>query len=178
MNKEILKRLDERVDPDRERGGYKAMASSIGMADEWKKVRSYMQSKSFKEKIADAKKRAKEAKDPDAYLASVERQILRGHFGKSEDIMDLEKTLEQLNKELGIVAEQDDERRVPSKHPGKKLSAKKRSAIVKKAKAGKDIGKKGKKFKDVEAEAAKRYGSKESGKRVAAAAMWKQAAKG
>ena len=79
---EFLQKLDERVDPDRERGGYKAMASSIGMADEWKKVRSYMQSKEFKGKIADAKKRAKEARDPEAYLASVERRILKGHFGK------------------------------------------------------------------------------------------------
>lgn len=79
---DFLKRLDERADPDRERGGYKAMASSIGMADDWKKVRSYMQSDEFKEKIADAKKRAKEAEDPEAYLASVERKILKGHFNK------------------------------------------------------------------------------------------------
>jgi len=65
------------------------------------------------------------------------------------------------------------EQKVPSKHPGMKLSKKKRTEIVKKARAGEDIGKPGKKFKEVAAKAAKQYGSKEAGARVAAAAMWK-----
>ena len=162
--------INERTDPDRERGGYKAMASSIGMSDQWQKVKRYMQSKSFKEAIADAKTRSKSKSNPDAYLASVERRILRGHFNKSENTMDLDQLLDDLKFELGEISE---EGRVPSKHPGMDLSKKKRSSVVKKAKAGKDIGKKGKKFKDVEEKAAKRYGSKEAGKRVAAAAMWK-----
>ena len=55
--------------------------------------------------------------------------------------------------------------------------SKKRSAIAKKARAGKDIGKKGKNFSKVAAKAAKQYGSAEAGKRVAAAVMWKNAAK-
>ena len=61
---------------------------------------------------------------------------------------------------------------------GKKVmpSAKERSALAKKARAGKDIGKKGKGFKAVAAKAAKQYGSKEAGERVAAAAMFKQQA--
>jgi hypothetical protein len=63
-------------------------------------------------------------------------------------------------------------------HPGKGISAGKRSATVKAAKAGKDIGKKGKRFAEVAAKAAKRYGSAEAGKRVAAAAMWKNIKKG
>lgn len=54
---------------------------------------------------------------------------------------------------------------------------KERSAIAKKAVAGKDIGKPGKSFKDVAAAAAKKYGSKEAGQRVAAAAMWKSQTK-
>lgn len=58
-------------------------------------------------------------------------------------------------------------------HPAKGLSKKQRSKIVKQAKAGKDIGKKGKKFKQVAAKGTKQYGSKEAGQRVAAAAMWK-----
>ena len=83
MNLEtFFKELNEKVDPNRERGGYKAMATSIGMENEWQKVRSYMQSKEFKIAIADAKKRAKDADNPEAYLASVERKILKGHFGK------------------------------------------------------------------------------------------------
>ncbi len=48
-----------------------------------------------------------------------------------------------------------------------------RTTMAKKAVAGKDIGKKGKMFKEVAAKAAKKYGSAEAGKKVAAAAMWK-----
>ena len=59
--------------------------------------------------------------------------------------------------------------------PSAGLSKKQKSRIAKKARRGGDIGKKGKNFKKVEAKAAKRYGSKEAGERVAAAAMWKNA---
>lgn len=55
--------------------------------------------------------------------------------------------------------------------PSKGLSKKKKSAIAKKARAGKDIGKKGKNFSKV----AKAAGGGEKGKRIAAAAMWKNA---
>jgi hypothetical protein len=51
------------------------------------------------------------------------------------------------------------------------LSKKKKSAVVKKAKKGKKIGKGG--FDKLAKKAAKEYGSKEAGERVAAAAMWK-----
>ena len=61
------------------------------------------------------------------------------------------------------------------KKPSSGLSKKQKSKIAKKASAGKDIGKKGKGFKKVADKAAKRYGSKEAGERVAAAAMWKNA---
>jgi hypothetical protein len=57
--------------------------------------------------------------------------------------------------------------------PSAGLSAAKKSATVKKAKAGEDIGKPGKGFKKVAAKAAEKYGSKEKGEKVAAAAMWK-----
>jgi hypothetical protein len=53
--------------------------------------------------------------------------------------------------------------------PSKGLSKKKKSAIVKKARAGKDIGKKGKNFSKV----ARKAGGGEKGKRIAAAAMWR-----
>jgi hypothetical protein len=59
--------------------------------------------------------------------------------------------------------------------PSAGLSKKKKSKIAKDASAGKDIGKKGKGFDKVAAKAAKRYGSKEAGEKVAAAAMWKNA---
>ena len=62
---------------------------------------------------------------------------------------------------------------------GKKVmpSAEERSALAKKARAGKDIGKPGKGFEKVAEKAAKQYGSKEAGERVAAAAMFKAQAK-
>jgi len=65
-----------------------------------------------------------------------------------------------------------------AKKPSAGLTKKEKSAISKKAHAGKDIGKKGKGFEKVAKAAEKQYGSKEAGEKVAAAAMWKsQAAK-
>jgi hypothetical protein len=57
--------------------------------------------------------------------------------------------------------------------PSAGLSKEKKSEVVKKAKAGEDIGKKGKDFGKLAKSAAKEYGSKEKGEKVAAAAMWK-----
>lgn len=63
-----------------------------------------------------------------------------------------------------------------AKKPSAGMTKKEKSAVVKKAKAGKDIGKKGKGFAAVEKKA-KESGAKDP-KAVAAAAMWKgQAAK-
>ena len=64
------------------------------------------------------------------------------------------------------------------KKPSAGLTKKEKSAISKKAHAGKDIGKKGKGFEKVAKAAEKQYGSEEAGKKVAAAAMWKNLAKG
>lgn len=61
--------------------------------------------------------------------------------------------------------------------PSSGLSDAEKSNISKKAHTGKDIGKPGKNFKKVAAKAAKEYGSEETGERVAAAAMWKNAGK-
>ncbi len=55
------------------------------------------------------------------------------------------------------------------KKPSSGLSKKKRSVVVKSAKAGKDLGKPGKNFAKVAAAA----GGGEKGKRVAASVMWK-----
>jgi hypothetical protein len=60
-----------------------------------------------------------------------------------------------------------------AKKPSAGLSAAKKSAVAKKAHAGKDVGKKGKGFEKIEKAAEKKYGSKEAGEKVAAAAMWK-----
>jgi hypothetical protein len=61
------------------------------------------------------------------------------------------------------------------KKPSAGLTKKAKSAIVKKAESGKNVGKGG--FDKLANKAAKEYGSKESGKKVAAAAMWKNKAK-
>lgn len=53
--------------------------------------------------------------------------------------------------------------------PSKGLSKKKKSNIVKAARKGKDIGKKGKMFAKIAAKA----GGGEKGKKIAAAALWK-----
>jgi hypothetical protein len=61
--------------------------------------------------------------------------------------------------------------------PSAGMTKKEKSAVAKKAAAGKDIGKKGKGFEKVAKAAEKQYGSKEAGQKVAAAAMWKAQAK-
>jgi hypothetical protein len=53
--------------------------------------------------------------------------------------------------------------------PSTGLTKKQKSAVAKKASAGKDIGKKGKNFDKVAAAA----GGGEKGKKIAAATMWK-----
>lgn len=63
-------------------------------------------------------------------------------------------------------------------YPARGLSKKKRTSVVKAARAGKDIGKKGKSFAKVAAKAARKYGSAEAGRRVAGAAMWKNIKRG
>ena len=62
---------------------------------------------------------------------------------------------------------------VTEEKPSAGLSKEKKSEVVKKAKKGEDIGKKGKGFEKLADKAAKEYGSKEKGEKVAAAAMWK-----
>lgn len=93
-------------------------------------------------------------------------QANKGYYeGESEDSLD--------DSEINIEYLQEARKKKPSKG----LTKKQKSTIVKKAKAGKDIGKKGKGFEKIEKVAEKEYGSKEIGKKVAAAAMWKSAAK-
>jgi hypothetical protein len=58
--------------------------------------------------------------------------------------------------------------------PSAGLSGKQKSTVAKKASAGKDIGKKGKMFDKIAAKA----GGGDKGKRIAAAAMWKNIKRG
>jgi len=90
---------------------------------------------------------------------------------EKEDMKESVKILSGLNESLldeiySIILE---------KKPSSGMSKSAKSKLVAKAKKGEDIGKSGKKFKEIEKKAAKEYGSEEAGKRVAAAAMWKSA---
>lgn len=79
-----------------------------------------------------------------------------------------------LNMLKGMVREILNEAKAKKKSkPSSGLTKKQKSLTVKKARAGKDIGKKGKGFEKVAKAAEKQYGSKEAGQRVAAASMWK-----
>lgn len=99
------------------------------------------------------------------------------NMGMEED-MNIYEVL-HMQKLAGIITEE--ELNTKLEEAKKKASAgmtkKEKSAVVIKARAGKDIGKKGKGFEKVEKAAEKEYGSKEAGKKVAAAAMWRSQAK-
>lgn len=61
-----------------------------------------------------------------------------------------------------------------NKKPSSGITKKEKSAVVKKAKKGENVGHGN--FNKVATKAAKEYGSKEIGQKVAAAAMWHQQA--
>lgn len=86
-----------------------------------------------------------------------------------EEAEELKKKAEHYDKEYSIAE--------TKKKPSAGMTKKEKSALSKKAHAGKDIGKKGKGFEKVAKAGEKQYGSKEAGQKVAAAAMWKAAAK-
>ena len=124
---------------------------------------------------------AKAYQDLDSYAQMYKRQLdaaSNNKGGLKENLnVDIEAALKRLpipSKEAGDEALIEDE---ANKKPSAGLTKKQKSAISKKAKAGKDIGKKGKGFEKIAKAAAEKYGSKERGQKVAAAAMWKSAAK-
>jgi chromosome segregation ATPase len=101
----------------------------------------------------------------------VDSDIIEGMMGK------LEESIQELEAKKTEYEEQMAEMEKPVKEAKKKPSAgmtkKEKSAVAKKAQAGKDIGKPGKSFKDV----AKEAGGGEKGTIIAAASMWKGQAK-
>jgi hypothetical protein len=89
----------------------------------------------------------------------------------TRDKVGILKALEELHEFIGEVGydyEMGDEV-FETKKPSAGLSKEKKSAVVKKAQAGKDIGKKGKGFEKL----AQAAGGGEKGQKIAAAAMWK-----
>jgi len=102
-----------------------------------------------------------EAQEADEEAAETEAApYVTGQGIQKEDIMKMvREELEAMMSEEG--------------KPSAGLSKKKKSDVAKKARKGGDIGKKGKQFDKIASKAAKKYGSKEAGEKVAAAAMWK-----
>jgi hypothetical protein len=99
------------------------------------------------------------------------------NMGMEED-MNIYEVL-HMQKIAGIITEDELIAKLEEakKKPSAGMTKKEKSAVAKKAHAGKDIGKKGKGFEKVAKAAEKEYGSEEAGKKVAAAAMWKGEAK-
>lgn len=64
-------------------------------------------------------------------------------------------------------------KRITTNTGKKTLTRKQRSALAKQASSGQDIGQRGKMFDIVSERAARKYGSVEAGRRVAAAAMFR-----
>jgi hypothetical protein len=93
--------------------------------------------------------------------------------GKKPDFLDMDKDgdkKEPMKKAVADKKKNPFEKKVDeAAKPSAGLSAEKKSAVVKKAKAGGDIGKPGKSFDKV----AKAAGGGEKGTKIAAAAMWK-----
>ena len=103
-----------------------------------------------------------------------------------EEITSIEEKIksekDKIKEMIGLVSEnpstvvdetKEEELDEAKKKPSAGMTKKEKSAVVKKAKKGEDIGKKGKGFEKV----AKAAGGGEKGKKIAAAAMWKQQAK-
>jgi hypothetical protein len=110
-------------------------------------------------------------------LKGNQKKIDKNHNGKidAQDFKILKgqknKTCVHCGKEMSNCS--CDDSHLGESKPSAGLSKEKKSEVVKKAKSGGDIGKKGKGFEKLANKAAKEYGSKEAGKKVAAAAMWK-----
>ena len=109
------------------------------------------------------------AKDDYAHIAALEKDA---HDDKEAE---LSEQFLYIQKLAGIISEKEYNEKIEEakKKPSAGLTKKEKSAISKKAHAGKDIGKKGKGFEKV----AKAAGGGEKGEKIAAAAMWKSEAK-
>ena len=137
-------------------------------------TKSHAKEKSAGEKAADKEKEIKLPKHdkPTWGMKGGEK------FGKKEVAEALKGKQKKLDVDKDGDIEADDladlragkkEKKVDEAKPSTGLSAAKKSAVVKKAKAGGDIGKPGKSFDKL----AKSAGGGEKGQKIAAAAMWK-----
>lgn len=117
----------------------------------------------------EADKEAKEKKVDEATKTPAEWTDSKGNKHPATKVKGDKYTGKEADKESKAKKENDLDEAAPSAG----MTAKEKSAVAKKAVAGKDIGKPGKNFDKV----AKSAGGGEKGKKVAAAAMWKNAKK-
>lgn len=123
-----------------------------------------------------------ERESVDDSMSPLEQQI-RDRLEELHDEMEPEYAYEQAAHEFGMSQEElqhklahgfdNDSSSMMESKPSAGMTKGEKSSLAKKASAGKDIGKPGKSFDKV----AKAAGGGEKGKRIAAAAMWKNAAK-
>jgi hypothetical protein len=110
-------------------------------------------------------------------LKGGQKKLDKNHNGKidGQDFKILKGQKKEVKEDaMGLSLKSEPKKKaVDETKPSAGLSKEKKSEVVKKAKKGEDIGKKGKGFEKLADKAAKEYGSKEKGKKVAAAAMWK-----
>lgn len=175
----------EGVDSVQSQPGFAAPYQSLGVIRE-----SEGKNKPFVKPAPKGKNMIKEIEKPGISLANKKfdgNKIVAKQEEVSEDVNKFTKGISGANKKFDgnkVVAKgtsvEECNKTPKSKKPIEEdekpsagLSKEKKSEVVKAAKKGEDIGKKGKGFKDVAAKATKEYGSKEKGEKVAATAMWK-----
>jgi hypothetical protein len=101
-------------------------------------------------------------------------EIKQGSIGNAIDkSLNKQKGEKEDSDEKELDENEENDETMDESKPSDGLTKKEKSDVVKKAKKGEDIGEKGKNFEKVADKAAKEYGSKEAGERVAASSMWK-----
>jgi hypothetical protein len=142
---------------------------------------------SAEEKVAKARQAKRDAEDEDYAKSHAEDEVNRRRRNKQnaeDEEYAASKSGSNVKESSGKCNESSKGKMCPvhgmkecsmeeSAKPSAGMSAKEKSAVAKKASAGKDIGKPGKSFDKV----AKAAGGGEKGEKIAAAAMWKQQAK-
>ena len=141
----------------------------------------------IKEEMEEAKEEVKEALQNDDMIYDRmmdmdQEQLISSMLSYAEQNPPVTLT-DYLNDEFGYESEDELEEGKEVEEPSlyeeeemdeaqKPGTFKERSAMAKKARAGKDIGEKGKNFEKIAKSAAKKYGSEEAGKKVAGAVMY------
>ena len=151
-----------------------SVATRLGMIDEAGN-RAALQAKIAK--IEEDIKEAHEIKNaiPENISHFVAAEIISNmHDDLAASIEELQEKKAELEEQMSTMDKTVDEAKTK---PSTGMTKKEKSAVAKKAHKGEDIGEPGKGFEKVAKAATKEYGSKETGKKVAAAAMWKTQAK-